>query len=37
MDELSARVRQLMADTYDAHAKVSLPKVTASVGANGEA
>lgn len=36
MDELSARVRQLMADTYYAYAKVSIPEVTATVGANGQ-
>ena len=36
MDELSTRVRQIMADMYYAHAKVSIPEVTAGVGANGE-
>ena len=37
MDELSARVRQSMADIYYSHSKLSAPEVAAGAGVNGEA
>ncbi len=37
MDELAAKVRQIMADIYYAHSKLPMPEPASEVSVNGEA